>query len=830
MSGVDKNSTDQAIKEQQVDLSIDSFTHALYFNIALGAALYLAFCILRPRNRNVYAPRTYLVEESKRSPALPSGPFSWILPILKAPEEELLHKIGLDAYIMVIIVPLNAVGIANNPGLGRVTMGNITENFANRQWGHLIIFIGFIGFILYTLLTEVQSYTHLRHRYLTSREHRRQPRSVTLLVTGIPEALQSESKLYDIFNVFPGGVSEVVLARNPGGAVAKYNTRNGAALSLEAAECDYVLSGERPITHHNPGFPAPIPKLGEAEDAIKYSRARLLECEKELEKERSSKNTNFQPSAFVIFNTQRGAQLAAQAVTSSKPLHMSERWTEVHPDDVIWSNLTIGGIYRWGRKAISILACTGLILAWMVITFFVSSLAQLSNLYTILPFLKGLENHPQLVSTIQGILPPVALAVVMMVLSFILLRFSIFEGTPLNTAVQASLIHKYFFFLVVNLLYQLPVASSLSGAAKELLMVVPFVLKWIKRRALVKTPRHIWELKAMPSISWGQTVPQHTLVFVIGMTYSVIAPLVLPFALLYFVFYYIVYRYQFLYILDQPSHAELGGRAFTITVSHIFVGLYISELTMLGIFILNKNVAQLVLMFFPIVATIIVNLYIEHAFRDLLTYVPVETLLKADRGGSMPIAKVATAATTPVATEFKHPALKFSSTHLSDGTCLEEGRDSQNNDEPTTALLGQNDGSGLVKVSRETYLHPALSRPCPVIWLPNDKKGHALSEQNELLNMGIIASVDGAIVRDSGKVGLVIDDVPLADEDKAIEKLKRRVPSMKKDFADFGNHPGQSSHQESHTETTTTRRTERGSNGEQIIIEETVTTTTGSNH
>ncbi|KAI8054557.1 hypothetical protein BDF22DRAFT_619123, partial [Syncephalis plumigaleata] len=695
MGTTDKQSADAAIADQTKEMSIDTFLSALYFNLVLGAILYLVFCILRPRNRNIYAPRTYLVEESKRSPALPTGPFAWILPILKTPEEELLHKIGLDAYMflrflrmairvfivltffgMVILIPLNAANIpvtlqikgdgtvfkTPKDGLDRLTMGNIPESHTARLWGHLVVFIGFIGFILYTLVTEIKMYALLRHRYLTSREHRREPRSVTLLVTGIPQVLLSEARLFEIFDSFPGGVSKVVLARNPGGAVGKYNTRNGAALSLEAAECNYILSGERPSTRTKTGLPVPIPGLADTEDAIKYSRARLLEAERALEEERGKKKgTDHQPSAFIIFNTQRGAQVAAQTVLSSKPLHMSEKWIEVHPDDVIWSNLTVGGIFRWGRRTISVAACTALIICWMIITFLVTSVANISKITELIPGLKGILNHPNIVSAVQGILPPVVLAVLMMVLSFILLRLSIFEGTPLHTSIQISLIHKYFFFLVVNVLLvvsfsggilasleriiksppdtitilseQMPGVSgffinylllqSLSGAAKELIMVAPFVIKWIKRRALVKTPRHVWDLKAMPTMSWGQTVPQHTLAFVIGLTYSIIAPLVLPFALLYFVFYYIVYRYQFLYVLDQPSHAEMGGRAFPITVSHIFVGLYLAELITLGIFLLKKVIALPILVIILIVITAMVNIYIERAFRDLLAYVPV---------------------------------------------------------------------------------------------------------------------------------------------------------------------------------------------------------------
>jgi hypothetical protein len=336
----------------------------------------------------------------------------------------------------------------------------------------------------------------------------------------------------------------------------------------------------------------------------------------------------------------------------------------------------------------------------------------------------------------------------------------------------------------------------------------------------------------MPTMSWGQTIPQHTLAFVIGLTYCIIAPLVLPFALLYFVFYYIVYRYLFLYVIDQPSHAEMGGRAFPITVSHIFVGLYLAELITLGIFLLKKVIALPILIIILIVITAMVNVYIERAFRDLLAYVPMETLLKADRGGSMSITAVASPTKSPILDTFKHLPSKLSP--FSKHTAHTEETMAEHSDSADVALLSQNNNVKLVNVSPDTYLHPALNRPCPVIWLPKDNQNRALTEQGQLLDMGILATVDGAVVRDTGRVGLVVDDVPLIDEEKAIEQIRGRIsskePAMAESSSNSHEHHHDHCHSDPHTEVTTTRRVEQGPNGEQIMVEEIITTTTESYH
>ncbi|KAJ2895758.1 hypothetical protein GGI21_005113, partial [Coemansia aciculifera] len=42
--------------------SVTTFLASLIINISIALLIFLAFCILRPRFRRVYAPRTYAIE------------------------------------------------------------------------------------------------------------------------------------------------------------------------------------------------------------------------------------------------------------------------------------------------------------------------------------------------------------------------------------------------------------------------------------------------------------------------------------------------------------------------------------------------------------------------------------------------------------------------------------------------------------------------------------------------------------------------------------------------------------------------------------------------
>jgi hypothetical protein len=63
------------------------------------------------------------------------------------------------------------------------------------------------------LWKEMQEYTRRRQAYLMSEKHAKTPQSTTILVTAIPDGLNAEDALFDIFNRFPGGVRAIWLNR-----------------------------------------------------------------------------------------------------------------------------------------------------------------------------------------------------------------------------------------------------------------------------------------------------------------------------------------------------------------------------------------------------------------------------------------------------------------------------------------------------------------------------------------------------------------------------------------------------------------------------------------
>ena len=66
-------------------------------------------------------------------------------------------------------------------------------------------------------------------------------------------------------------------------------------------------------------------------------------------------------SAFLQFNHQLGAHLAAQSLAHREPYRMMSKYTDVAPEDIIWSNLNLNPYEAKIRLAISYPATAGYI-------------------------------------------------------------------------------------------------------------------------------------------------------------------------------------------------------------------------------------------------------------------------------------------------------------------------------------------------------------------------------------------------------------------------------------------------------------------------------------
>ncbi|EFI27929.1 hypothetical protein CC1G_14420 [Coprinopsis cinerea okayama7 len=542
-------------------------------------------------------------------------------------------------------------------------------------------------------------------------------------------------------------------------------------------------------------------------------------------------------SAFVTFNKQISAHLAVQALAHHKPYRMSSRYVEVAPSDVIWSNLGLNPYEQKIRMAISYAATAGLILLWAFPVAFVGAVSNINKLCTEVSWLAWICDLPEVVvGIISGILPPVLLAVLMMLLPIILRLLARFEGIPKYTGLELSLMTRFFLFQVLHsflivtlssgiiasleelannptsipavLAENLPKASTffltyvvlqgLSGAAGGFLQIVSLIIYYVKLFILGSTPRSVYNIKYTPGhVAWGTLFPGITLLTVITLAYSTIAPIINGLAILTFFLFYQLYKYLFLWVFQQDLRADTGGLFFPKAIQHVFVGLYLEEICLAALFFLardeNNNASSIpqgALMVVLIVITAGFHAILNNSYGPLLVALPLSLKDRLGQGvdvedqdgdtsltGEDDAAGKAADSPQPV----KLPATSNTDAEsaipaeerelVRQGLIVSEEPRLRPPDMVSPSMSAGADGSpegGVSKADQKVskkqakaeenelnkygFAHPAASRPQRTIWIPTDELGIAVEEVEATRRAGVDISCRDAAMNYKGKV------------------------------------------------------------------------------
>ncbi|KAL1732165.1 hypothetical protein EV714DRAFT_282790 [Schizophyllum commune] len=636
----------------------------------------------------------------------------------------------------------------------------------------------------------------------------------------------------------PAG-SPTIGAANGSSGNSSATATDGANDPLKEAE----LAVPRPT--HRLGF---LGLWGEKVDTIDYCRKEIARLEvgevgKHVGKQAlglvglASKDDSYPPlnSAFVTFQKQIGAHMAAQVLLHHEPYRMSKTYIEMAPDDVIWSNLGMNPYEARVRIAISWAATGALIVFWAFPVAFVGSV---SNIYTLCGTVKWLTwicDLPTVVtSIISGILPPVALAILMALLPVVLRLLARFEGVPRYSGLELSLMTRYFIFQVVHsflvvtlssgiiasledllnnptsipnlLASNLPSASNffltyvilqgLSGTAAGFLQIVPLALYYVKLFVLGSTPRAVYGIKyELRNVAWGTLFPGVTLLSTIAIGYSIISPIINGLACFTFFAFYELYKYLFLWQLQQSPASDTGGLFFPKAIQHVFVGMYVQQVCLCALFFLvrddnhhAKAVPQGALMVVLIILTAFYNLILTNSYGPLLSALPLslkdktfgyeededeeaEGAANGKRKSTFyQAAETEKGVSSAIETRQLGNGEKRRTTFASDG---KNEKDVSVRDFAAAGDVEAGEGGHAYPPSKVEdqgaprvfpqpksadeygFAHPAASRPQRTVWIPADELGHGEEEARACRDAGVNASTHDAVVDPKGKVDIL---------------------------------------------------------------------------
>lgn len=436
------------------------------------------FCLLRPNNKIVYQPKLKYAEGDKKPPPMKDGLFSWVPPILRTSEEELLHSVGLDAVTFLrftrmirnivtilaivmcgVLIPVNVsynltkgnTGSNKQSGLNLLTMANVSGNYI---WAHVAMsYIGTIialGFIWLNYRQMVR----LRWSWFRSEEYQNALYARSLMITGVNKQLRSDAALAGTLSSIgmPYPTTDVHISRVVGQLPKLIEEHDETVRELEHVLAKWLKSPnavpERRPTMRIGGF---MCFGGREVDAVDYLTKRINNLESNVEQwreriaERKPESYGFASMATVPF-----AHAAAKSLRKKKPrgLHIE---LAPPPKDILWQNLNLTRAQRfksstWGFVLLSILLFVN-----AVPLVAVALISQMERFEGVLPFLASWQKNSQYTfSAVAGLAPPIISGIFGYFLPYLMRRLGKYRGVTTRNKLDRVITSQYFGFLVIS--------------------------------------------------------------------------------------------------------------------------------------------------------------------------------------------------------------------------------------------------------------------------------------------------------------------------------------------------------------------------------------------
>jgi hypothetical protein len=313
-------------------------------------------------------------------------------------------------------------------------------------------------------------------------------------------------------------------------------------------------------------------------------------------------------TAFVTFKDRVAKSTAHQTLLSHEHFRMKVASAPA-PGDVIWSNVAIPTAQiNYRRGLVEKLLMVGAFF-WSLIT---GSIASVSNLDAMAEKYDWIKSYQETwaYSILNDYLAVLLLLILLNVLPFIFQFLSQeYEGVKLHSQVQTSVMGRFFYYQLANIYVSMGVGSISSSI--QVVLQQPHMLLRIFGESLptlslyFATVMVVKTLTALPvemlrvwtvafvlpmrlcsnkkkctrrelrsgvfgdaPMLYGHIYPHVMMVLMIVVTYSTMAPLLMPFGVAYFGGAYIMYKYQFLYVYvnDYQSGGDMWYATFDRTL------------------------------------------------------------------------------------------------------------------------------------------------------------------------------------------------------------------------------------------------------------------------
>lgn len=236
-----------------------------------------------------------------------------------------------------------------------------------------------------------------------------------------------------------------------------------------------------------------------------------------------------------------------------------------------------------------------------------------------------------------------------------------------------------------------------------------------------------------------------------------ISPIINGIACIAFFFSFFVWKYLFLWQLDQPTSGDTGGLFFPRAIQHIFVGLYIQQVCLAALLFLSSSGKIMgILTVILIVLTALYHMVINNSYGPLLYSLPLTLVARPYTAG-------VTQEDVPGEDDGDFGGTEDGSRQDGEKTKLKSDVppdtakgtvQSNRGPEPSKGYGASVPVEGKRNEGPTDFNHPASIEPQRIIWIPADPLGLGVIEAKALNAAGVEASTEHATMNDQGHVDI----------------------------------------------------------------------------
>ncbi|CAM8879418.1 unnamed protein product [Rhodiola kirilowii] len=645
---------------------------ALFTSVGINSCLCIIFFTLysvlrkQPSNYGVYIPRVVsegkhkLVRHFRLTRYLPSP--SWVKKAWELSEDELLLLSGigcsgLHANVDFQLQSIFSYCILTSPNLSNNSLDLFSISNVNNGSKSLWIHFGAVYivtlWVCYLLYHEYRYIAAKRIDYFHSSPP--QPHHFTVLIHSIPVSHGSgiSTSIERFFReYYPSTyLSHVVIRRTN-----RIRTLVTNARTLYKRVMD--MRRKRKSMHNRQEGCFGI--FRRKVDSVVHIEKKLKDIAEYVKVEQSGILSAGEETraAFVSFTSRYAAATAYHMRLSVNPTHwITERAPEPH--DVYWPFFSSSFIKRWICRLAVIVGCTLFTLIFLIPVVVVQGLTNLKQLEDWFPFLAIIFFNvrllfsyiivdPYVTSVITGYLPNLILQLFLKIVPYVMKFLTAIEGYISHSEIVKNACNKVIWFTVWNVffatvfsgsaLYQVSIILDPTNIPSRLAVAVPaqasFFIAYVVTSGWTSIASELLQENLedqlqVPTIPYHRDFPRVLFFGLLGITYFFLAPLILPFLLIYFCFAYIIFRNQFINVYCHDY--ETGGKFWPVVHNTMIFSLLLMHAIAVGTFTLKKlSVASSLLFPLPIF-TLLFNEYCRKRFLPTFKAYSAETLIMKDR-------------------------------------------------------------------------------------------------------------------------------------------------------------------------------------------------------